>query len=95
MMEKIKSPTLFIHGEMDIKIIPDHSKQLAKALREKNRKVKVVLPSEMTNNEFNVKEDITDTIKEFMSEFDIKNEIIKYVNNPISKILKKKSDCSK
>ncbi|EAS02647.1 hydrolase of the alpha/beta superfamily protein (macronuclear) [Tetrahymena thermophila SB210] len=90
MMEKIKSPTLFIHGEKDIKIIPDHTIQLSKVLKEKNRKVKVVFPKEMTNNQFEVREDITDNIKEFMKEFEIKNEIVKYNNNPLQKVLKSK-----
>lgn len=40
----------------------------------------------MTNNQFGVVEDITNNVKEFLVDMDIKVEAIKYSSNPLAKL---------
>ena len=58
-------------------------------LRQLGKSVKAVYPKDMTNNQFGVVEDITNNVKEFLIDFDIKVEAIKFSSNPLAKLKRK------
>jgi len=67
---KVKSPILFIHGGADTLIPKEHSLELYKACPHSYKEI--LIPKNMTHNDFDLEQDIIKPIFNFWERFDIK-----------------------
>ena len=72
-IDKVTSPTLFIHGKNDHLIEYTHSKELLAKLKKKSNisfisKNSIILNDNMTHNEMDLEKDVIDKIIEFINE---------------------------
>lgn len=71
-MDKIKCPTLFIHGQKDDIVPFDHSLDLSKKCK---CPIELILPEDMDHNEINVIDDFIEPLTSFLQRNDMLNKI--------------------
>ena len=96
-IKNITCPILFIHGEKDLLININHSEQLSIELQKSHKNVKIEKRPNMTHNDFDFKEDIINSIKEFIRKNNLltKGNIVNFSENELKNLYKTPSSVSK